>query len=323
MDALRRAFNDVTLGYSRETLMGRTVYIRHLSYGDQVENDAKRDEYFNEAKSQGLSTNEQKLALLTEGGQWSDAKEREIKASKTQIDSLIEGKQKNMRMPSLVKNYTEQIKKEEKLYIDRLVAKNRLLGLTCETYAERQLNDYYVFINLCADSTLTAPFFTRDQFDYLTEEEMDVVNKAYATAMEVCSDANLKKLAIQPFFQNYFGLTGDNLGQFFGKPIAQLTFFQIRALSLGAHFRHIFSSHDTSKFPENVRNDPDLLTDYANAARKGKEEMEKQGAYDDDAIVLGAKKEDADILGVKTSPGLAAEMAKSGGNMVEWLRKRG
>jgi hypothetical protein len=323
MDALRRAFNDVTLGYSRETLLGRTVYIKHLSYGDQVENDVKRDEYYGEAKDQGLSTVEQKLALLTEGGQWSAEKDRELKACKAQIENLIEGKKKNLKMPTMVKQYIEQIKKEEETYIKLLVAKNTLLGLTCESYADRQLNDWYIYSNLFADRALTLPFFTREEFDYLTEEEMDIVTKTYNAAMEACGEANLKKLTIQPFFQNYFGLTGDNLGQFFGKPIAQLTFFQIRVLSLGAHFRHIFSTHDTSQFPTNVREDPDLLTDYAAAAKKGKDEMEKQGAYDQDAIVMGAKKEDADVLGVKTQPGLAQEIAKGGGNMTEWLRNRG
>jgi hypothetical protein len=323
MDALRRAFNDVTLGYSRETLMGRTVYIKHLGYGDQVENDTKRDEYFNEARTQGLSTAEQKIVALIERGDWSEAKEKEIKACKTQIENLIEGKKKNMKMPSLVKNYTEQIKKEEVLYTQRLTAKINALGLTCESYADRLLNDWYIYTNLFADKALTIPFFTQEEFDYITEPDMDVVAKTYNVAMEICGEPNLKKLTIQPFFQNYFGLTGDNLSQFFGKPIAQLTFFQIRVLSLGAHFRHIFSSHDTSKFPEDVRNDPDLLTDYAAAANKGKEEMEKQGAYDEDSIVVGGKKEDTDVLGVKTNPGLASQIAKDGGNVVEWMRKRG
>lgn len=323
MDALRRAFNDVTVGYSRTTLMGKTAYIKHLSYADQVENDLKRDEYYNEAREQGLSTADQKLATLIEGGQWSPAKEKEIAASKAYIIDLIEGKRKMMNMPSMVESYNGKIKAEEKVYAERVVAKQVLLGLTCESYADRQLNDWYIYTNLFADKALMTPFFTENEFDYLTEPEMDVVGKTYNVAMEGCGEAALKKLTIQPFFQNYFGLVGDNLGQFFGKPIAQLTFFQIRLLSLGAHFRHIFSSHDTSKFPANVREDPDLLTDYANAARKGKEEMEKQGAYDDDAIVIGAKKEDSDVLGVKTNPGLATQIAKNGGNMVEWLRTQG
>jgi hypothetical protein len=321
MDALRRAFNDISLGYSRETLNGRTIYIKHLNYADQTDNDAKREEFYNEAATQGLQNNEQKLATLIDGGMWSDKQEKEIAAAKGQITALLEGKQKNMSMPSLVQHYTDMIKKEEALYLEKVNARNRLLGLTCETYADRQLNDYYIYSNLFKDSALTTPFFAQNEFDYLTEAEMEEVTKAYNRAIDVCSENNIKKLAIQPFFQNYFGLTGDNLGQFFGKPICSLTFFQVRLLGCGAHFRHIFSSNDVSKFPKNVQDDPDLLSEYAAAAKRGKDEMQKQGAYDEDAIVVGAKKEDADVLGVKTRPGLASEIVKSGGDVIKWMQK--
>jgi hypothetical protein len=323
MDALRRAFHDISVGYSTEKLMGKVVYVKHLNYSDQTDNDVKREEYFNEAAAQGLFTNDKKLAALIKEGEWSDKKEQEIVAAKNQITSLIEGKQKNMKMPSLVKSYTEMIKKEEAAYIEKAMAKSRLLGLTCESYADRQLNDYYIYTNLFADRALTESFFTQDAFDYLTESEMIMVTETYNRAMDTCSDPNIKKLAIQPFFQNYFNLTGEMLGQFFGKPICFLTFFQVRLLGCGAHYRNIFSNHDVSKFPANVREDPDLLSDYASAAKKGKADMENQGAYDKDAIVVGAKKEDASVLGVNTRPGLASEIAGSGGNVVEWLRKRG
>lgn len=324
MDALRRAFHDISVGYTRERLFGRTVYVKHLSYGDQIENDAKRDEFYTEAKSQGLPTAEQKLAMLIKEGAWSDVEEKALIASKKQLAELIEGKQKVLRMPSLVAKYSEQIKTEEEVYAKRYIAKQQLLGLTCESYADRQLNDHYIYTNLYSDKALTTPFFEDSEFDYLSEDDMGTTTKAYNRAVESCSETAIKKLAIQPFFQNYFGLIGDNLGQFFGKPICSLTFFQVRVLSLGAHFRSVFTSHDTSKFPANVREDPDLLTDYAMAATKGKEEMQKQGAYDEGTIVMGAKTEDAGILGVKTKPNLASEiMAQGGGSVIEWMRKRG
>lgn len=323
MDALRRAFNDISRGYSRELLMGRYVHVRHLSYADQIDNDAKRDEYYAEAAAQGLYTSDQKLATLRKDGTWSEAKDKEVEALRRRIEELADGKRKNMNMPSLVKHYSEMIKKEEAAYMAATTDKYRLLGLTCESYADRQLSDYYIYSNLFSDRALTIPFFTEEAFDYLSETEIDTVTKAYNRAMEGCSEPSIKRLCIQPFFQNYFGLTGDNLGQFFGKPICQLTFFQVRVLSLGAHYRNIFSSHDTSKFPANVREDPDLLSDYATAAKKGKEEMERQGAYDQDAIVIGAKKEDADVLGVKTNPGLVSEITKNGGNVIEWMRNKG
>lgn len=323
MDALRRAFNDIVLGYTRERLFDRTVYVKHLSYADQIDNDAKRDEYYRDAESKGLHTVAQKLVLLAKEGGWTAAQEKELTTIKTRIADLIDGKKKQMKMPSLVKHYAEQIKKEEAIYAEKTLARYRALGLTCESYADRYLNDWYLYTNLFSDKGLNVPFFEETDFDYLDETRMGVVTDLYNAAIGTCSEINIKRLAMQPFFQNYFGLTGDMLGQFFGKPICQLTFFQVRLLSLGAHFRNIYGSHDTSKFPANVREDPDLLTDYAAAAKQGKEDMEKQGAYDGESIVVGAKREDAEVLGVKTRTSMAADIARSGGNMVSWLQKGG
>ena len=322
MDALRRAFNDISLGYSKTTLFGRAVYIKHLSYGDQIENDAKKDEFYKHAKDQGLFTIEDKLKILREDGSWTEKDEKELIAHERQIKELVEGKKKNMKMPSLVKSYNDMIKKEEEAYQEKQIKKRRLLGLTCESYSERELNDYYIYSNIFSDKQMTVLFFTSTEFDYLNESQIDEVTSAYNKVMEMCSENNIKKLAIQPFFQNYFSLTGDNFSQFFGKPICSMTFFQVRLISLGAHFRSIFSNHDIAKFPKNVMDDPDLLIDYAAAAKRGKEDMEMQGAYDQDAIVVGARKEDADVLGVKTQKGLASEIVASGGNMLEWMKNK-
>lgn len=321
MDALRRAFNDITKGYTKDNLFGRIIYIKHLNYADQIENDLKRDEFFKEAFDQGLHTNEQKSVLLKEAKLWTDHQEKELINSQKQITSLIEGKSKNMKMPSLVKQYNEMIKKEESEYHAKLMQKRSLLGLTCETYADKQLADYYIYTNLFQDSALSQHFFTLEEFDYLTENEMDTVTETYNRAIDNCSESNIKKLTIQPFFQNYFGLTGDNLGQFFGKPISELTFFQVRLINYGAHFRSIFGTHDVNKFPAAIRSDPDLISDYAEAAKKGKEDMEKQGAYEDESLVVGAKKEDITALGLK-SRNVASEIAKSGGSAIDWVKNR-
>jgi hypothetical protein len=143
----------------------------------------------------------------------------------------------------------------------------------------------------------------------------------YNAAMEGCSTQNIKKLAMQGFFQEYFSLTGENISQFFGRPICQMTFMQVKLLSYGRHFGSIYQNNDLSKFPKNVLEDPDLLTDYAMAAAKGKEEMQKQGAYDEGTVVVGAKKEDAKVLGVKSGGSVVADIMKNGGNFMDWAAK--
>lgn len=323
MDILRKAFRDIAAGHSSGFVLSRPAFVKHLSYADQIDHDLKRDEFYNEAKSQGLFTNEEKLAQLRAEGRWTDQMEKQIKESRQMIDGMHEGKKSKMNMPSLVQGLNKQIKEEEEKLTGFLAQKDTLLGLTCETYAERQISDHYIFSNIFKDKELNESFFTADEFDYLTEEEISTVARDYNRIIEGCAEQQIKRLAMQPFFQNYFGLVGDNLSQFFGKSIAQLTFFQVSVIRYGAQFRHIYQNNEVSKWPKNVLEDPDLLADYAVAAQKGKEQLQQQGGYDPDAIIVGMNKEDSKALGVKSQNNLARQIAAQGGSVLDWAAKQG
>ncbi len=322
MDLLRRGFNDITAGFSRSFILGKPAFIKHLNYSDQMDCDQVREDYFNEAKKSGINTNAEKLVLLKNQGLWSDAKEKEIEDSKLMISGMIDGKKHNAKMPSLVEKYNKQIKDEEAKLGSLIFEKNKLLGLTCETYAERQVNDHYIFVNLFSDRAMTHSLFPMEEFDYFNDEQLSQIVKDYNIALEPCTEFNIKKLAMEPFFQNYLNITGENLYFFFGKPISILTFYQVRLLNQGQHFRSIYQSHDTSKFPKNVMADPDLFSDYANVTASAKKDMEEKGAYDSDAINVGVKREDAKVLGIKTDNNLAEQIAKKGGNVIEWAMAR-
>lgn len=298
--------------------------MKHLSYSDQIEHDAKRESYFEVAKGQGLLTAEEKLAQLRKNGQWTDAMDADIKRIRQFIDGMIEGKKQPhvARQPSMLAGLNRDIAKEQAVLDGKLAAKETLLGLTCDSYADREISDHYIYENIFADSELHTPFFSPTTFDYLDNAAMNQVSQDYNRIVEGCSELNVKKLAMQGFFQNYFGLTGEQLAQFFGKPICALTFFQVRLLSYGSLFRSIYQSHDVRTFPKAAQEDPDLLIDTAAAVAKGKQEMQKVGANDEDAIVLGARKDDAKALGIKQGANPMGEIAKHGGNIIDWMAKR-
>lgn len=321
MDHLRKAFRDIAVGYTHGIFLSRPGYVKHLSYADQISFDSTREEFIAQAKREGILTNDERLEQMKKNGEWSDAKEKEIRDCQTMIDGAIEGKRLNMKMPSLVKRYTDQIKEYEKTLNDRLREKAAALGLTCESYADREVNDLFIFSNLFSDKVLETPLFSEADFQHLTDPEMNQLISDYNAAMDGCSTQSIKKLAMQGFFQEYFALTGENVSQFFGVPICRMTFTQVKLLSYGRHFSSIYQNHDVSKFPKNILEDPDLLTDYAVAATKGKEEMQKQGAYDEGTVVVGAKKEDAKVLGVKNSKNVVADIMKNGGNFMDWAAK--
>lgn len=322
MDALNRAFRDIAAGHTRATLLARTGYIRHLSYTDQCDLDERRQGFHDDARSSGVPTEAERLDELKRAGQWSDTKERELARARTYIGELEAGKRKNANMPSMVAGYVKRIDEAKTDYATKLAAKRELLGLTCESHADHCVNDHYVFANLFADPGLTRPLFSEGEFDYLDAAEMNRLVADYNAAMDTLSERSIKRLAMDPFFQRFFRLCGDNLTTLFGKPICALTFFQVDLIQWGGHFRHIYTTHDVSQWKPEVLADPDLLIDYATAVTQGKEQMTKQGAYEEGAIVVGAKKEDAKALGLKTLNPAREITEKFGGNITEWAAKR-
>jgi hypothetical protein len=321
LDHLRKAFRDIAVGYTHGVFLSRPGYVKHLSYADQISFDSVREDFIATAKSEGALTNEQRIVQMKEQGIWSDVKDKEIRDCQMMIDGIMDGKKKNMNMPSLVKRYNEQLKEQEKIQNDKLREKAALMGLTCESYADREVNDHFIFSNLFRDKTLEKSLFSDGEFQYMTDAEMNHLIADYNLAMDGCSPQNVRKLAMQGFFQEYFALTGENISQFFGRPICQMTFMQVKLLSYGRHFLNIYQNNDTSKFPKSVMEDPDLLTDYATAASRGKEEMQKQGAYEEGAVVVGAKKEDAKVLGLKQNQNVVADIMKNGGSFMDWAAK--
>ena len=321
-DLLKKAFADIAVGYSHGDILGRHCYIRHVSYHNQIDYDRKRDSFFTEAKKSGLLTNEERIAQLKTTGEWNEKKDAEIKNTKAIIDSLLTTKSK-AKHPSMIAGLNKQINEQQKI-VDSLESEKRgLIGLTCEIYADRELNDYYVATNIFKDPELKCPFLSDEDLEYIDNDKIFEICDSYNKALEGCLEKNIKRLAMMPFFQRYFSLTGDNYYHFFNKPICNLTFYQVELLIYGSQFKNIFSHNDTSTWPKHVFEDPDVLLDYANTVAKGREEAQKQGAYDEGAVVIGAKKEDAKALGLKTKNSIAKDVLNSGGDVLDFFSKGG
>ncbi len=301
MDLRRRAFRDIGAGSTSATILSRPCFVKHLGFADQIGLDQRREEFFAEAKTAGLLTDEQKLAQLRKQGLWTDAQENALKTARQQVIDLSDAKRKNANMPSLVKAYVKRIEEAEKEHDEKLLDKRRLLELTCEVFAERCVNDHYIISNLYEDAALSRPLFSDAEFDWFRDEVVSQIVADYNAAIEGCSEHNLKRLAMQPFFQRYFQLVGEDMTSLFGKPIVALTHYQVDLLRWGAHFRGIYQTHDVSTWDPKVLADPDLLSDMASAVTKGKQEMADKGANQEGVAVVGMKNEDRKALGVSGS----------------------
>jgi len=314
-DVLRRGFADICNGYSKGELFGKPVYIKHLGHIDQLDLDTIEKKFYNLAKKRGLPTEANRLAQLKNEGRWKDEDEKELETRKLAIDSLIAGR-KNAPLPSVLKRINEQIAEEQKLYDKKRNERIELLGLTCESNALRRLNEHYISQNLFQDNLLTKRFFTEEEFNHLDDMEVATIMDQYNQIVEPCSELNIKKIALQDFFQSYYYVCGDDFSAFYGRPIIRMTLYQIKLANYAKYFRNIFDNYDTRNMPKELFDDPDKIIDWVLAADRAKKQVEK---HQDSAMSAhaGMTAEDRKAIGQTTGPDpfMEALKKKGGGSL--------
>jgi hypothetical protein len=299
---LRRTFLDISNGYSTVNYHGNILYVRHLSHKEHLNLDELEAECFAEAKSKGLFNEKQQLDYLIKNDLWSNKKNNEIEQQKSYITSLKKNI-KNVSLPSVLDSLSNQIKEAEKKLAELEYSKRELLGLTCESFAAKRVHEEYIIKSLFKDKKLTEPFISEEEFQDMSNEEMDGITILYGAALDICSDENIKKLSIQEFFQSYYFLCDDDLYAFWGKPIVDFTYLQVKLANNAKFFKQLFENNDLANIPDNVRGDPEKLISYIDTIKNGKEMLEKTSG--DVSGIVGATKKDLELLGaqnVKSNP---------------------
>ncbi len=299
---LRKAFSDISRGYSVTFFEGKRLFIKHLSHHEQVDLDVLYKVFLDDAVKEGLPTQKYMLDHLKNEGVWTDKDDKEIESIRFLIERLVEGK-KVIYLKSDLERQNEEIQKEELRYYHKKLQKEKLLGLTAETFAEKKVNEHYIVESFFLDNRCTDKYLTDEFFDNLPETGMQSIVKVYNKEMETVSDKNVKRLALQDFFQVYWGLSAENLYNFFGKPICDLTYFQIKLGSYGRTFRSVLEKADS--YPDDIKSDPDKLLDYVRAGENAKQKMETAVTKDtgDNTVastLFGAKDDDYKAVGMKS-----------------------
>lgn len=314
LTTLRRAFVDVCRGYSLgHTKDSQTVYIRHLSHFGHQEYDLLTERFEQEALAKGAETEETSLKRLTDKGLWSPARETDIARQRDFIGRLEEGR-KTIAVPSVLKSHEDQIARERDKLAQTLLERARLIGMTAELYAHRRLEDHYMVGNLFVDAALTTPLYAQPDFDTLTDEEVDAIHETYAKAIEPCSDANLRKLSVQDLFMSYFALCGDNPSALFGRPVCELTYYQVRLLNHGRYMKALLDNTDLNRLPPEQRGDPEAI-ERLHITQKNLAAMQAEGK-----APVGMSAADVKATGVQFNtpppPGL------SGVELVKWMQRQ-
>ena len=108
----------------------------------------------------------------------------------------------------------------------------------------------------------------------------------------------IKQIAAMPFFINSFLISNDDPMIFFGKPIIDLTNYQIDIFSTGKFYKSVMSSRGNP--PEEYYEDPEKVVEWYESS-KSVEEIHKQTEGKEASTIVGADKEEMKQL-IKSDP---------------------
>lgn len=296
---------EILRGYSQEVFDERSIFIKHSDMYIMGLFDSVYQANLKKAQNEHLPL--KKVAELALKDNWPPEKEEEIKKHKLLIDTNIINKDKAY-LPSVKRKFQKEIDNLNESLNKLLREKNAIIGETAESFAERIANRSLVRYTCFSDESLTKPFF--NEYD----NETDVFD-LYLAVKAKFDDHAIKTLACSQFIMNYFLACNDNAYNFYGKPVKDLTVYQIALFHHIKHFKYIFSKND-QPIPQSIRENPEKLIEWFEAKENGKRLLEE--TKEDNISLVGATDEDIKLLGLehlKPKNNIAEALTKAGGSL--------
>jgi hypothetical protein len=237
LEELRIIYKEIVDGYSFYEDKG--VYVKHLTDLENSEITKKKKSIYAHYRKD-LPTEEEKLKQLIETEQWSKEQEEEI----LQHQYIISDNEKNLKsiIPQQHGPIIQIIEANKKALNKLLREKRNLIGRTAEEFAERDTFYYMVYLSMYKDIELKNRCF--DKFSDMEDMEDDEI-KPYVdmldTTLRKFPEDSVKKIAVLPLFLNPLSYAKESVYHFFGKPLINLTPFQMNLLSLGTRNLSIMS----------------------------------------------------------------------------------
>jgi hypothetical protein len=295
--AYRKNLVEIIDGSSTAFVKNKRVFIKHKNVSDVVDYEIIYDNLFERARSKGLPTNEEILEDLDAGEIWTKADEEYINTQKSFIEGLKLSKS-SLFLDSAIRSINNQLEEAETDLIIHLSKKNSLVQNSAETYASNRANDYYILGSFFKDKDAREPLYTEEEFEYLDGATLSEVIQRYNEFNGRFAEEQIMELVIQDFYKIYYSFS-DTATDFFGKPVAKLTNFQLNLIIYTRIFKNIFEEHQD--IPERMKKDPNALLDFASSAdsrEKARSSLNKENSAG--ASVIGATKEDMNVLGLNT-----------------------
>jgi hypothetical protein len=317
---LRLLFIDILKGYSLSYYKDNKLYFKHNTSFDSGEIDHLKQEFIEKAKRNGLPTEDQKEEYLISENIWSKENNEKIKKLKSDISALRQTKSKLFKSDD-INELNRQIDEKKLEVINLTVEKKDLLGFTVEDYANKKINEYYMFNSLFRDKALKDRYFSEQEFDELENKDISEILNIYNNINKNFIENNLKKIALSSYYLSLFNLCDENAYNLYGKPIIYLTFYQMEVFGYARYFKNALSEAKHKPSDEYYEN-PDKLIEWLESSKNVEEVLNKnennhkktEGAIA--TSIVGAKKEDLAKIG-KDENGISLhkEAQKKGGTL--------
>jgi hypothetical protein len=309
-------------GYTEFIYNNKPVYLKHFNIRDQRCIHKHYEKYKSIAISKGLETEDQLLKKIKSDGIWSDDDDLKIHSLDLEIKNLKQT-QSQLFLPSQKELMGVDIANKISELLLLKSKKKEIIGKTAEDYAATRSNEEMLRYFLFEDEGFEKNLFNEEEFSEIEDYELTfLINKQNEIA-ERLSELNLQKSVLRPFFSMYMS-SCENLNHFYGKPVIQLSIYQLKTAIFAKMFYNIFQYIED--IPDNIKDDPEKLLSYSDLQRnKGKR---GQMIKDDSAAsaVFGATSEDMKSISKNTNTvSLKDELDKNGGklNMEQMMKLAG
>lgn len=303
---LKVALAEIINGYSTSTTekFGK-IFIKHFSNVDNAEIEQEYSRIYHLALESSLPTFEKREEEILLEGFWTKEKNSKLNELEKLIPNLKITKSKLFREVD-IQSVQKQIDDTEKEILTLKIIKNSLIGVTAESFANKKVNEFFIYQALFKDGDFKNKIFSDEEYNELDVNEIQELVNIYNSTLEKFNEKNIKKIAISPQFSNAFYLSNDDPYIFYGKPIIHLTFYQIDLFAHSKYFKSMIQN-SAQKVPPEVMSDPDKLIEWFNAtqtAEKLIDEAEKSLAKSGKEsggggiAIVGASSTDIKKLGI-------------------------
>jgi hypothetical protein len=243
-------------GYSRFSLCGEDVYLKHLTVIELNRVSMEYDRAVSLLESDGILSEENQIENSIQSGWWKREKEEELNSFRRALERLQTTRAK-LIYKSDKERIDEQIREIKTKVILLAEERSSFVSVCSESVALSRINDYFLKHFVFKDARLTEKLF-QSESDYEMQDDEYIQNllSFYSKVTNAFSHTNIKKLALSQFMQNSIYATNLTTLDIFGIPLSKCTKYQADLVVWAKYFNNMIKSC-TKDVPESLYDEPD------------------------------------------------------------------